>query len=149
MQFHELKEGAVIEAGPRIVTEQEILEFATRYDPQWFHTDPGRAVRGRWKGLIASGWLTAAIAMELMVRRVLQDSTSYGSPGLENIRWLEPVRPGDALDLKCRVLKSSVSASGGTGIVLWTWQLWNQAGRPVYECTGTSLFALGDQRGPT
>jgi acyl dehydratase len=148
MQFKDLHDGMLIEAGPRLVSEAEILEFASRYDPQWFHMDRERALRGRWKGLIASGWLTAAIAMELMVKRVLQDSTSYGSPGLENIRWLGPVRPGDELTLKCRVLKSSHSASGGTGIVVWTWQLWSQAGRQVYECTGTSLFALRDaQRG--
>jgi acyl dehydratase len=148
MQFQDLRDGMLIEAGPRLVSEAEILEIASRYDPQWFHTDTARAAQGRWKGLIASGWLTAMIAMELMVKRVLQDSTSYGSPGLENIRWLEPVRPGDALTLKCRVLKVSHSTSGSTGIVLWTWQLWNQANRQVYECTGTSLFALDEhQRG--
>jgi len=149
MQFQDLRAGMLIEAGPRAVSEAEILEFASRYDPQWFHTDAARAANGRWKGLIASGWLTAAIAMELMVGRVLKDSTSYGSPGLENIRWLEPVRPGDELTLKCRVLKSNHSASGGTGVVLWTWQLWNQGGRQVYECTGTSLFALRDNQGQT
>jgi acyl dehydratase len=148
MQFHELGVGMLIEAGPRAVSEAEILEFARRYDPQWFHADPQRAAQGRWKGLIASGWHTAAIAMELMVGRILHDSTSYGSPGLENIRWLEPVRPGDELKLQCRVIKSSLSPSGSTGIVLWTWQLLNEAGRPVYECTGTSLFALGEARTP-
>jgi acyl dehydratase len=149
MQFQDFHAGMLIEGGPRSVGEAEILEFASRYDPQWFHTDVGRAANGRWRGLIASGWMTAAIAMELMVKGVLHDSTSYGSPGLENIRWLEPVRPGDELTLKCRVLNATLSASGGTGVVLWTWQLWNQAGRQVFECTGTSLFALRDNQGKT
>jgi acyl dehydratase len=148
MQFQDLHAGLVIEAGPRPVTEAEILEFATRYDPQWFHIDRERAAKGRWKGLIASGWQTGAICMELMVKNVLQDSSSFGSPGMDAIRWLEPVRPGDALSLKCRVLECSVSASGGTGVVQWTWQLWNQAAVQVFEMTGTSLFALKDRPPP-
>jgi acyl dehydratase len=146
MQFQDLKVGMLIEAGPRVIDEAEILEFATRYDPQWFHTDRERAALGRWKGLIASGWQTGAICMELMVKHVLQDSTSFGSPGMDNLKWLEPVRPGDALSLQCRVLESRVSASGNTGVVLWTWQLWNQAGVQVFEMTGTSLFAIQGAR---
>ena len=81
-----------------------------------------------------------------MVKHVLQDSTSFGSPGMDNLKWLEPVRPGDALSLQCRVLESRVSASGNTGVVLWTWQLWNQAGVQVFEMTGTSLFAIQGAR---
>ena len=87
----------LIDGGHRTVTEIEIVEFAKRYDPQWFHTDPERAKNSRWKGLISSGWMTCAIAMELAVKSVLADSESIGSPGVEQLKWLNPVRPGDEL----------------------------------------------------
>jgi acyl dehydratase len=146
MQFRDLKPGAVIETGSRVITESEIVEFASRYDPQWFHIDRELAERGRWKGLIASGWHTAAVGMELVVKHILIDSSSFGSPGLDGLKWLAPVRPGDALKVSCHVLESSVSASGGTGIIRWTWQISNQSGVTVCELTATSLFALGEQQ---
>ncbi len=85
MRFTDLTSGVVIRTPPRIVTAKEMIEFASHYDPQWFHTDPVRAREGRWKGLIASGWYTCAIAMELMVRNVLSESESFGSPGIESL----------------------------------------------------------------
>jgi acyl dehydratase len=148
MQFHDIKPGMVIEGGPRLVTEDEIIAFASRYDPQWFHVDPERAARGRWKTLIASGWHTAAISMELMFKHILLGSSSFGSPGLENLRWPAPVRPGDSLSLRCNVLKTGISASGRTGSVVWTWELRNQDGLQVLEVTGTSLFSLHDLPAP-
>jgi len=80
--------------------------------------------------------------MELAVGAVLQDSDSFGSPGVENIKWLEPIRPDDALTLRVEVLESRISSSGGTGILRSRWELWNQAGKQVLELTGTSLFEL-------
>jgi acyl dehydratase len=145
MRFKDIHAGDVLHAGPRVVTEPEILEFAGRYDPQWFHTDPARANGGRWHGLIASGWHTCAIAMELIVGAVLKDSDSYGSPGIDNLKWLEAVRPGDALSLRVIVLETRASSSGKTGIVRWRWELWNQAQRQVLELTGTSLFEIGTE----
>ncbi len=142
MRFAELSPGRLIQAGPRSVTAAEIVNFAKRYDPQWFHTDPDRAAKGRWRGLIASGWHGCAIAMELAVSAVLHDSESFGSPGTENIKWLEPIRPGDALTLRIEVLESRISPSGGTGILRSRWELWNQSGKQVLELTGTSLFEL-------
>lgn len=142
MQFAELTPGLVLSAGPRRVTAQEITRFASQYDPQWFHVDPTRAAQGRWRGLIASGWHTCAIAMELVVLNILHGSTSYGSPGIEQLRWLEPVRPEDQLTLRVQVLDSRVSASGGTGILRWRWGLWNQDDRQVLDQIGTSLFDL-------
>src|SRR5271155_4115446 len=106
MRFAAIAPGMVIEAGPRPVTADEIIEFASRYDPQWFHVDPERAAGSRWKGLIASGWHSGAIMMELAVRGFLHDSESFGSPGIEKLEWLEPVRPGDALRLRVEVLES-------------------------------------------
>jgi acyl dehydratase len=142
MRFATLQPGMVIEAGPRPVSAEEIVEFASRYDPQWFHTDPKRAAGSRWKGLIASGWHSCAIAMELMVGTILKDSESFGSPGIEELQWLEPVRPGDALRLRVEVLESRHSASGRTGIVRWRWELWNQDQARVLSLIGTSLFDI-------
>jgi acyl dehydratase len=118
------------------------MEFASRYDPQWFHTDPIRAREGRWKGLIASGWHTCAIAMELMVRNVLSESEAFGSPGIEQLKWLQPVRPDDTVALRFEVLRSSKSPSGRTGILLSRSELWNQNDRLVFTLQGTTLFDL-------
>jgi len=143
MRFAAIKPGMVIEAGPRTVSQEEIIQFASRYDPQWFHVDPERAAGSRWKGLIASGWHTCAIVMEMTVAAILRDSESFGSPGIEELKWLEPVRPGDALRLRVEVLESRLSSSGSTGIVRWRWELFNQAGTKVLTLIGTSLFAIG------
>ena len=140
MQFEELTAGRILKAGPRLVTREEILEFAGRYDAQPFHVDEAAASRMRWGGLIASGWMTCAIAMELAVANVLAGSTSFGSPGVDEIRWPNPVRPGDQLSLTISVLESRISSSGRVGIVRWRWELHNQAALPVLALAATSLF---------
>jgi acyl dehydratase len=142
MQFEELTAGRVIKAGPRAVSEQEIIEFARRYDPQYFHIDPARAATSRWGGLIASGWMTAGIAMELTVSAVLEDSRSIGSPGLEKLEWRHPVRPGDNLRLEVTVLESRISKTGAVGVVRWAWQLYNQNDVVVLYMIATSLFDI-------
>jgi len=140
MKFHELTAGSVIETDVRIITESEIVEFAKRYDPQPFHTDRDFAAASRWGGLIASGWMTCSVAMELVVRRVLTDSESIGSPGVEALEWLRPVRPGDALRVLVTVLESRKSKSGTTGVVRWRWDVRNQADETVARLTAVSLF---------
>jgi acyl dehydratase len=142
MRFAELTPGVVIRTQPRIIAAKEMIEFATRYDPQWFHVDNAAARDGRWKGLIASGWLTCAIAMELMVQSVLSDSESFGSPGVDSLKWLHPVRPNDSLALRFEVLRSSKSPSGRTGILLGKSELWNQNDRQVFGLQATTLFEL-------
>jgi acyl dehydratase len=143
MRFEQIQVGMVIDCGRRAVAEAEIIEFAKRYDPQWFHTDPARAQNSRWNGLIASGWMTCSIAMDLAVKAVLADSQSIGSPGIADLKWLNPVRPGDELALRIEVLESKRSRSGSMGIVKWRWVVTTQAGTPVLELTATSLFELG------
>jgi acyl dehydratase len=143
MRFEQIQVGMVIDCGHRAVGEAEIIEFAKRYDPQWFHTDPARAQNSRWNGLIASGWMTCSIAMDLAVKAVLADSESIGSPGIADLKWLNPVRPGDELALRIEVLESKRSRSGSMGIVKWRWVLTTQAGTPVLELIATSLFQLG------
>jgi len=142
LKFSELTPGSVIETDTRVVTEAEIIDFASRYDPQPFHTDPARAARSRWGGLIASGWHTCSIAMELVVRRVLIDSESFGSPGVDPVEWKQPVRPGDVLRVVVTVLESRISSSGRVGSVRWRWDVLNQLGLVVLTMTATSLFDL-------
>lgn len=143
MRFAELTTGRRIELGPIPITEPEILEFAGRYDPQWFHTDPERAQQGMWGGLIASGWHTCALTMGLVVREVLHDSESFGSPGLEYLKWTNPVRPGDQLRVVLDILDQRVSSSKpDLGIIRWRWSVFNQADAQVLDVTATSLFRL-------
>ena len=143
MKFSEFHEGQVIEAGPYLVTEAELLQFATAYDPQWFHTDAARAAEGAFGGLIASGWHTAAIAMRLVADAALAGSESFASPGLAHLRWPNPVRPGDALSLVADVLEVRRSGKRATlGILRLRWQLFNQRALPVLDLEATSLFKL-------
>jgi acyl dehydratase len=145
--FEEITPGAVFRAGPRSVTELEIIEFARRYDPQFFHIDPARAAASRWGGVIASGWMTCGIAMELAVRGVLSDSNSIGSPGIEQLQWEKPVRPADSLSLCITVLETRISSSGALGVVRWRWELTNQDQARVLDLIATSLFDLGARAG--
>jgi len=142
MRFAQIEAGMVISGGRRAVTETEIIEFASRYDPQWFHTDPARAQHSRWKGLIASGWLTCSIAMELAVKNVLRDSESIGSPGVEQLKWPNPLRPGDEVELRIEVIESRLSRSGALGVVRWRWLLVTQHGLTVLDLIATSLFEI-------
>ena len=143
MRFADFHVGQVIEAGPATVSEAEILDFATRYDPQWFHVDAERAAEGPHGGLIASGWQTCGIAMRLIADAVLAGSESYASPGLAYVKWPHPVRPGDALSVRATVLQVRRSSSQPhLGLLRWRWQLFNQAGREVLDLEATSLFDL-------
>ena len=148
MRFEQIQAGMIINGGRRAVTEAEIIEFAKRYDPQWFHIDPVRAQNSRWKGLICSGWMTCSIAMELAVKSVLCDSESIGSPGIEQLKWLNPVRPGDELELRIEVMDTRLSRSGSVGIVKWRWVLTTQAGVPVLDLIATSLFQMREPTDP-
>jgi acyl dehydratase len=103
--------GSVHEFGPAMVDEAEIIEFARRYDPQPIHTDPEWARTGPFGGLIASGWHTAAIAMRLLVDQYLPTAASLASPGIDELRWLRPVRPGDELRVRVTVIETRPSRS--------------------------------------
>jgi acyl dehydratase len=143
MKFAEFFQGQIIEAGPYHLTEEEVLQFAKAWDPQWFHTDPAAAEKGRFGGLIASGWQTCGIAMRLMADKALHGSESFASPGLAYIKWLHPVRPGDDLSVRGIVLETRVARSQPTmGILRWRWQLFNAAGVEVLDLEATSLFDL-------
>jgi acyl dehydratase len=100
-------EGSVHTFGSIAVEEDEIIAFAKRFDPQGFHTDPEAAKRTPFGGLIASGWHTAALTMRLYVEHYLTHVASLGSPGLDELRWLKPVRPGNRLSVRVTVLKAA------------------------------------------
>ena len=143
MKFAEFHVGQVIEAGPHVLTQDELLRFARDWDPQWFHTDPEAAESGPFQGLIANGWQTCGIAMRLIADAVLAGSESYASPGLAYVKWPHPVRPGDALSVRATVLQVRRSSSQPhLGLLRWRWQLFNQAGREVLDLEATSLFDL-------
>ncbi|MGJ7531114.1 MaoC family dehydratase [Variovorax sp. GB1P17] len=143
MKFADFHAGQVIEAGPYVLTEAELLQFARAYDPQWFHTDPEAAAESPFGGLIASGWHTCSIAMRLVVEAALAGSESFASPGLEHVRWPNPVRPGDALRLVADVIEVRRSEKRPTlGILRWRWRLFNQRESMVLDVEVTSLFRL-------
>ncbi|ELZ99387.1 MaoC family dehydratase [Haloferax sulfurifontis] len=110
MQFFEdFAVGDTHEFGEYDVTLSEVLEFAERYDPQWFHTDPERAeAESMYGGVIASGWHTASMTMRLFVDGVLSDAASLGAKGVEELRWWKPVYPGDTLVVESEVLETTV-----------------------------------------
>ncbi len=101
--FEDYTPGAVFEFGATTVTEQEVVSFATAYDPQSFHIDRDAAAHSMFGGLIASGWHTAAMTMRMLVDHYLSSVASLASPGIDELRWLAPVRPGDALRVRVRV----------------------------------------------
>jgi acyl dehydratase len=107
--FEDFSAGQVYELGGHTITREEILEFATRYDPQPFHVDDDLARQTPFGGLIASGWQTCALFMRCYVDGLLQDAASLGSPGVDELRWRLPVRPGDTLS--ARVTVQSVAPS--------------------------------------
>jgi acyl dehydratase len=140
--WEDFEVGEVTELGSVDVTEQEVLEFARRYDPQPFHVDPDAAAAGPFGGLIASGWHTTALFMGMFVRSVLLDSASMGSPGVEEIRWLAPVRPGDRLSGRVTVTGAQPSATNPRrGTIFTTSEVLNQEGAVVMTLKARGFFA--------
>ena len=109
LTFDDFEAGQVYELGTHDVSEGEIVEFASRWDPQPFHVDPEAAKKSHFGGLIASGWHTGAMWMRLYVDSLLVGAASMGSPGIEELRWLAPVRPGDTLSGRLTILEATPS----------------------------------------
>ena len=111
LYWEDIEAGREVELGERTVTRDEIVAFAREFDPQPFHVDEEAAAAGPFGGLIASGWHTAALFMRLYVDGLLNRAASMGSPGVEDLRWTAPVRPGDTLRGRAVVLEATPSAS--------------------------------------
>jgi acyl dehydratase len=145
MKFSEITTGRRMTLGPVHVDQDGVMAFARQYDDQWFHTDPEKAEQGPFGGLIASGWHTCALAMQLVSKGVLAGSESFASPGLSYVRWPKPVRPGDMLTLEILVLEARPSSSRPwLGIVRWQWIMLNQKGEQVLDLEATSMFKIGN-----
>jgi acyl dehydratase len=109
--FEDYRPGAVHEFGSVTITETEIIEFALRFDPQPFHTDPEAAKQSFFGGVIASGWHTASLSMRILVDNYISRVASLGSPGADELRWRKPVSPGDTLSVRATVLEAKLSHS--------------------------------------
>ena len=139
--FDDFAVGQVLQAGSRTVSEAEIIAFAKQFDPQPFHVDHDAAAASIFGGVIASGWHTCSMMMRLVVDAFLSQSTSMGSPGVEEIRWLKPVRADDTISLKLTVLELRPSRSKqDRGVVLLLWEASNQHGEPVATIKGLGMF---------
>jgi acyl dehydratase len=139
--FEDYLPGAVHEYGSVPITEAEIVDFARRYDPQDIHIDPEAAARGNFGGLIASGWQTATIMMRLLVDRFLPRTASLGSPGIDELRWTRPVRPGDVLRIRVTILEATRSRSRpDRGMVRTLVEVLNQNGETVMSLKPMNLL---------
>ena len=139
--FEDFAVGTRVEVGSVTVSEAEIIDFATRFDPQPFHVDHDAAAKSMFGGIIASGWHTCSMMMRLMVDGYLGDSSSLGSPGVDEVRWLKPVRAGDVLTVSSTVLESVASTSRpDRGVVFTQWEATNQRGELVATIKGRGMF---------
>ena len=132
--------GQKVDLGSTSFTADEIVSFARQYDPQSFHVDAGAARQSMFGGLIASGWHVTAKLMRLFVDNYVDQRTALGSPGVDEVRWLKPVRPGDRLDawVECAGKVPSKSRPE-MGIVHEQWRATNQKGELVMTLKGTNM----------
>lgn len=129
------------ESDTRSLGADEIKRFAREYDPQAYHTDEDAAKATPFGGLIASGWQTCGVAMRLMCDGYLLESACLGSPGLQELRWRKPVRPGDALRLRATVLEQMPSQTGSSrGTIVFRWEVMNQREEIVCVMVGRQHF---------
>jgi acyl dehydratase len=139
--FEDYVVGRVYECGEIGVSEPEIIEFATRYDPQYFHVDPAKAAATEFGGIIASGWHTVSLVMRLYVDHYLSHVASLASPGVEDVRWPKPVRPGDTLKIRVTILETRPSRSKpDRGIVCALLEALNQRDELVLSMTAVSIL---------
>ena len=139
--FEDFKVGEVIEGGARTVTKDEIIAFAREFDPQPFHTDEAAARASLYGGIIASGWHSGSLMMRLFYESLFRDCASMGSPGIDELRWLKPVRPGDRLDARLEVLEVRPSRSKpDRGIVRLRCVMANQHEEEVLSFIGNVMF---------
>jgi len=139
--WEDLPAGTVMDLGTYEVTREEILEFANKYDPQPFHVDEEAAKDSIFGGLIASGWHTCSMMMRLLCDGLLLRAASLGSPGMDEVRWLKPVRPGDTLHAKMEVVESRASQSKpDRGVIRSRWEVHNQDGELVMTMEGRGMY---------
>lgn len=135
--------GQVFQLGSASLSEEDIITFGERYDPQPFHVDPKAAMDTIYGGVIASGWQTASVFMRLFVDGLLSRSAAMGSPGLDELRWLKPVRPGERLDARVEVMETRPSRSKpDRGLAKLRCIVANEQGEEVLTFIANVLFQL-------
>ena len=141
--FEDFMVGETLEMGSRLVDRDEVIAFATAFDPQPFHVDESAAKASMFGGLIASGWHTVSMVMRMMCDSYLLDSASLGSPGVDNVRWVKPVRPGDTIRATRTILEKRQSKSKPqVGIVKSRWDVRNQDDELVMTMEGMGMFSV-------
>jgi acyl dehydratase len=139
--FEDYVPGISVRYGAEAVTEANVLRFAREFDPQRIHTDPDAAASGPFGGLIASGWHTGALMMRVFATSYLNDAASLASPGVDELRWTRPVRPGDVLSVQLTVLDARASRSKpDRGIVRTNIEVFNQVDEPVMTMVATNML---------
>jgi acyl dehydratase len=144
--FEDYTPGQVYEFGTITMSEAEIIAFARQFDPQYFHIDPEKAKASRFGGIVASGWHTIGIAMRLYVDHYVSHVASLASPGVDELRWPNPVRPGDALKIRVTILEARTSRSKpDRGIVRARLEALNQREELVLSMSAVSFLGRRQQ----
>ena len=139
--LEDYKIGQSYEFGSVEICKDDIVNFASKFDPQYFHLDEELAECSHFNGLIASGWHTCSIMMSMLVQNYISECSSLGSPGVDKIRWMEPVRPGDILSVKVKVIENRRSRSKpDRGIVKSKIEVLNQLRVVVLNMETTGFF---------
>ncbi|HEY5634014.1 MAG TPA: MaoC family dehydratase [Burkholderiaceae bacterium] len=139
--FEDYRAGDSIEFGDYLITAEEIVEFGSRYDPQSFHVDARAAARGPFGGLIASGFLTLGAMMRMLTEHFISPVASMGSPGLDEVRWLVPVRPDDRLRVRATILESRRSQSKpDRGVIHVLYEVVNQDNQLAMTVKGWGMY---------
>ena len=139
--WEDMAVGQVRDLGTISPSREDIIGFASQFDPQPFHLDDAAGTASVFGGLCASGWHTCSMAMRLMVTNFLQQTSSLGSPGLENIQWKKPVYPNDTLRLQTTVLETKpMGRRPDVGMTRNLWEMFNQHGDKVLQMEGWGMF---------
>ena len=139
--FEDFVPGSVREFGGKTVTREAVLAFAREFDPQPFHLDDAAAEASLFGRLSASGWHTCAMTMRMICDDHLLEAASLGSPGIDSLRWLKPVYPGDTLTVRLEVLESRPMGSRpDVGLVRSRWEVLNQQREVVLTMEGWGMF---------
>jgi len=137
--YEDLEIGQSTSFGEYEVTAEEIVSFAQQYDPQPFHTDPEAATESMFGGLVASGWHTAAMTMRLLVDNYINESRALGAAGVDDLRWREPVEPGDVLSVETEIVDKE-TWDERRGLVHVAITTLNDADQPVVTMTTLVLW---------
>ena len=147
--FEDYAVGETRSYGDYLMTQEEIIEFAKRYDPQVFHIDPEAAKQSSFGGLAASGWHTASASMRMLVDHFIPPKASMGSPGIDELRWVQPVRPGDRLRMRSTITETRRSRSKpDRGIVRVRHETLNQRDEVVMTFTGMAMYRCREPNAP-